>query len=72
LKTSDHKLQLLALGKLSEGGVELKIEGNNSKQTQNIKLNAEHQLIELNKSDTVLKITFVTADGNYMETLYLQ
>lgn len=70
--TSDNKLQLLALGKLSEGGVELKIEGNNSKQTQNIKLNAEHQLIELNKSDTVLKITFVTADGNYMETLYLQ
>jgi beta-glucanase (GH16 family) len=70
--TNDHKLQVIALGKLTEGGVELILEGNNSKKTQSLKLNAEQQMIELNKLDTGLKITFVTADGNYMETLNLQ
>lgn len=70
--TTDHKLQIMALGKLTEGGVEVTIEGNNSKKNHIIKLTKEQQFVELDKLDTSIKITFVTADGHYPETLLLQ
>lgn len=70
--TNDYKLQIMPLGKLTEGGMEIKVEGNNSKKVQQVSLAKEISTVELDKTDTEVKITFVTGDGNYLETLILQ
>lgn len=69
--TNDYKLRILPLGKLIEGDVEIKIEFDNSKEVHQMALTND-LCIDIDKGDTRLKLTFITANGNYIESLILQ
>jgi len=70
--TSDYKLRISVLGKIRDGGLDIVIECNNSKKIEKITNLKQLVVVDVDKTDTQLKLTFVTPEGNYLETLILQ